>query len=217
MTWMGISEKVKLSHMGKNTLIDDSVLIVMPTINHAEIVEEWLRIYVTNSKNYRFHVHVLDSSIDNKTKEVCDKYSKFVTWERYGGDGQCPSLKEMDDKVVYGFQQTSTDYVWLTSDARVPNIDICYAKLKEEINKQRDVIHFFCLKSKMNQAYVEKHQERSRLAKIKEDDTVLYDETEVNELFRDFFWSFSTYGITVVKSKIISECNLSNVRKNTAV
>lgn len=195
-----------------NCNIDKKVLIVLPTINHAEIVEEWLRIYEKNSKNHRFKVLVIDSSKDDKTKNICDKYAAYVRWERFKSYGPSNSLKEMDDKVIYGFLKSEAEYVWLTSDARVPNVDFCYDIIEETINDKVDLMHFFYTGSKMNSDYVTRHPERKKVNLISNVEAINYDRNDLDEFFLDFFWSISTYGISIVKKNLIQKKYVNHIR-----
>lgn len=195
-----------------NEIVDDEVLIIMPTVNHSKIVEEWFRIYEENSKKHRFKVLVIDSSDDDKTKRICENRSNYVKWIQFNSYNEKNTLKEMDDKVVEGFVIATTKYVWLTSDARVPNIDYCYDVVKTQIDESVDLIHFFCLKSKMNADYVMRHSERKKVNILIRKKSSDYDKNDLNDLFVDFFWSISTYGISITKRELIKKCDVDYIR-----
>lgn len=192
--------------------IDDSVLIIVPTINHAEIVERWLQVYKENSEKHRFNVLVIDSSEDDKTKRICEKYSDYVRWEKFRNYGRNNSLKEMDDKVIYGFLRSETKYIWLTSDARIPNVDYCYDIIKKELDDSVDLIHFFYTVSKMNANYIEKHSERCKLDVFLDNNVVNYYKEDLPDFFLNFFWSISTYGISIVNRASFSECDMNSIQ-----
>lgn len=196
--------------MQEDPIIVEEMVIIIPTKNHAEIIEHWLDVYISNSQSYRAKVYIIDSSDDDETRKVCALHSDFVFWERFPGYKN-DSLKEMDDKVVLGFEKITSEYVWLTSDARIPNMDLCYNVLKNEMLQKRDVIHFFSLKSKMNASYVEKNLDREGVESIKNTDKACYNKTNLQEMFLDYFWSISTYGITVVRNSLIKNCSKETI------
>lgn len=193
--------------------IEKKVMIVVPTINHSEIIEEWLNIYEKNSLNHRFEVLIIDSSDDDKTKKVCEQHPSYVKWEKYENYEKEDSLKQMDNKALYSFFATKAEYVWLTSDARIPNVDGCYDILDRELTDDVDLLHFFYTGSKMNADYIIKHPERKKVNMISNVEVVEYKQNDLKNLFLDFFWSISTYGISIVKRNLIVEQDTEYVKK----
>lgn len=199
------------------TMIEESmekkVLIVMPTVNHFEIVDQWLQIYEKNSVRHRFNVLVIDSSKDDNTRKVCEKYSLFVRYEKFESYGKENSLKEMDDKALYAFLESGSEYIWLTSDARIPNVDYCYEIIEKELDGDTDLVHFFYTRSNMNANYIRRHPERTIANKIFNIKEINYKKNNLNDLFLDFFWSISTYGISIVRRNLIQKKYVKHIKE----
>lgn len=111
--------------------------IIVPTANRETAIDNWLRETANAAKVYDVDLIIYDSSSDDKTEVIVQKYkaeSNNVIYSRYGGlfDGF-----SLDHKLIAAYEEYAADYeyIWIIRDGLIPCIDSFYGQLSIYMNK----------------------------------------------------------------------------------
>lgn len=166
--------------------------IVLPTYNNPESIEYILnRLKNYSEKDYDYVLSIFDSSTNEDTKNVVDKYASKNTEYHF-----VDSETNVDEKTLIAVKQSEAKYIFLIGDRYCPNLDVIFSEIDFEGN-QNEIIALYDNKWKPQKNYYDK------LTKFKF--------TDKNEFFRLHFWQLILYGGSICKRELISEINLEEM------
>lgn len=158
------------------------VAICVPTYNRAEVVEELLIRCGASFDRWGFDVHIFDSSPNDLTKEVCEKFCGKMNCLRYT---KFDSAIHSNLKVYRIFQNQELlkeyDYIWVYSDA-IRWSDYALETICTMLDKKYDFI-------------IPDHKDIEKIGTKEYTDNV--------QLYKDLAWFMTLYGATIVNTKTV--------------
>lgn len=113
--------------------------VIVPTANREDTIDSWLFNCVHDAQKYSVDLIVYDSSSDDNTRQVTQKYTDdgfdVVKYIRYDGIFDGFSL---DHKVIAAYKDFADfyEYIWLIRDGLIPLIGSFYNKLNDYMSKK---------------------------------------------------------------------------------
>lgn len=156
-------------------------------MNRSLSIKEYMDNVIDICIDNKIGIYIYDTSTNNDTQEYINWLVRSKRCEdiiMYKRDNNYPD-KTTDLKVLVGLEELKnfTDYVWLCGDGIVVDMMLCLRYIEEGINNKCKVI-FFEYESDSDKNYVEKY-----------DNCVSF--------FSEYGWSATSYGATIVSSKLI--------------
>lgn len=164
--------------------------ICIPTYNRSKCIEHILRSYLEWIKEHDIDLYIFDSSSDGKTAIYVDEYMPS-----YGGhlfyelETNYPD-KTTDLKVFRLFDklQEKYEYIHLSGDGLVIDINKYINLLKNPIMEDYDIIHF--------NSWLDRNE-------------IIY--SSGHDFAKDNGWYATYYGSTVISSKVIKRANYAKL------
>ena len=165
--------------------------IVVPTYNRAECAENMFRTYrAFLDEGYDFCLSVYDSSTDDKTFELA---------ERYACDGiryvRVPSEVGVDEKTIVALKEAVSPYVMLCGDGSSVNIPVVLGIMDKY--PQAQLIALYDNRWRLQKKYYPQFMESSWADK--------------NSFFSDHFWQLILYGGSVCRRELIQNIDKESV------
>lgn len=132
-----------ISAIGKHfkSIWKNKLCIVIITYNKPDVISVFLQDILPLSNYYGIDIIVYDSSTNNRTKNVVESYRHFnnVYYDFYDGVTNNMSI---DEKVISAYTTYSDkyEYVWVTRDGLLINLNNVIYGIKDKILKQFDLI-----------------------------------------------------------------------------
>lgn len=160
------------------------IALLIATKNRANSIDYYLKEKLEEYYRYEMDVVIYDSSDDDDTSQVIDKYSQYnnLFYHKYTDlpDDLYGTYKTM---VALNSLSDTYEYVWLCGDQIIINYEMIYDRLTECMNKGYSLIHLYRKKDS-------------------EESGEIVDETE---LFANHFWSMTHWCASVISSELIQK------------
>ncbi len=160
--------------------------IVVPTYNRPECIAEYIKEF-SNAKSSNCRLLIFDSSIDNRTEEIC-KSSKVNNCIYY----KFSSNIDVDKKTILSMKRAEARYIWLCSDTRLANIETVQKEINF-LNETAEIILLYPSKEGVNENY---NREKK------------------GSFFVENFFRLTTYGATICRKDLIDKFDTELLVKN---
>ncbi|MDD3138282.1 MAG: hypothetical protein PHX08_04830 [Lachnospiraceae bacterium] len=174
------------------------IVLFIPTMNRYQSVKEYIDTSIDICLAHNICIYIFDSSTNDETcqyiNQIIDNKNcrDIILYKRV----QDYPDKTTDLKVMEGFEEIKNiaEYVWLCGDGVIANIELCLKYVNSSIKDGSDVIYF----------EYEKKEDRDGIRKC--NDNV--------EFFSQYGWGATSYGATIISTKLIDTELLKNLYKN---
>lgn len=169
--------------------------ICIPTYKRPEAINELLKRYFDMYIGMGFDLHIYDSSDDNKTKEVCRRYSDKSGFFYHLIDSHIHS--NMKVYAIYEeFEKSDYDYIWVQSDSiRWTPESLTLIKDAIELDKY-DVI-------------IPNYRDVERIGNK--------EYTDINEFFEECAWHMTLYGATILRKSVMTRIDWNQLNERYGV
>lgn len=167
------------------------ISVIIPTYNRPDCIKFFLE-NIIHEEFTSFQFEIYDSSTNDDTKDIFDRYSKALDCISYH---RCPSDLSSDQKIELAFLNTETDFVYLTGDSHCQK----FHELENIILKKNDLTSLDLL----------------RLENIKYDyfskdiNSSLYDKFlfEDNQIMfaKHYFVNLTMWGCSIIRANVIKK------------
>lgn len=171
---------------------EELLTVVIPTYNHPQMIDYILDNY-SFIDDYNLLVQIHDSSTNNETKDVVDKY-KYKNLEYYKYD----SKMNVDVKTIIALATPKTKYVYLCGDGILINKDFIHS-IYHNLLKDFDIVEL----------YDESIPRHINFLRKLTNNKLVMEYNSIQKHFLDNFWHMPFYGGSIIKTEVFKSYDLS--------
>lgn len=171
------------------------ICVLLPTYRGVDCIEYFLDSTIKSFYKCDIDVYLYDSSntdsVANLSKKYINRgfsnlfYEKWNSLDNPADNASYEVFSNPDLKVFQAMKElkTSYDYIWLTGDNCVLNIDLLIDDVFAYLDKQYDIIHF------SNGREMDKGNEKEY--------------SDARELYKNDIWHLTAYGASIISTKLV--------------
>lgn len=164
--------------------MEKQITLIIPTKNHPQYIKTMLS--TLNVMKPQISVLVMDSGKNNQTCAEVNSYQRPY-WRYCAVDPEWSA----DRKTMFALGSFETEYGWIVGDGVIPDLTVFASELQQLMQLSFDVIHLTNQDSFDIRRYYKSKKFCSHI-----------EYTDAVALFRDFFWTMTFMGATIVHRRV---------------